>query len=82
MAYRFFTIPIKDEGNATKELNHFLTAHRIVSEKMELAHDGTNSLWVVGWVERSETHQWSKHSKAYKKTNTMLKLSKFLKISI
>jgi len=47
MAYRFFTIPIKDEGSATEELNNFLSSHRIVSEKMELIHDGTNSFWVV-----------------------------------
>lgn len=47
MPYKFFTIPIHDDGKAADELNRFLAGYRIVGEEIELIHDGGNSRWVA-----------------------------------
>jgi len=47
MRYKFFTIPIGDDGKAEDELNRFLSTHRVLTHDAELVHDGQNSVWAV-----------------------------------
>jgi superfamily II DNA helicase RecQ len=45
MAYRFFTIPIKDEGMSAAELNGFLRGHRVLSVDRRWVEQGSESFW-------------------------------------
>jgi hypothetical protein len=45
MAYRFFTIPIQDPGEAEAELNGFLHSHRVLSVERKWIEGGMSSCW-------------------------------------
>jgi superfamily II DNA helicase RecQ len=44
---RFFTIPIQDSGEASGELNKFLSSHRVLSIERHFVADGVNSAWAL-----------------------------------
>jgi superfamily II DNA helicase RecQ len=45
MAYRFFTIPIRDEGAAAAELNGFLRSRKVLSVDRRWVDQGSESFW-------------------------------------
>ena len=45
MAYRFFAIPIRDEGSAAAELNGFLRSHRVLAVDRRWVEQGSESFW-------------------------------------
>jgi superfamily II DNA helicase RecQ len=46
MSFAFFLVPIEDEGGrAAKELNQFLSTHRVVNIQRRLIEQGANSAW-------------------------------------
>jgi superfamily II DNA helicase RecQ len=45
MAYRFFTVPIQDGGDATAELNGFLACHRVLAVDRRWVEQGAASFW-------------------------------------
>lgn len=45
MAYRFFVIPIRDEGSTAAELNGFLRSHRVLAVDRRWVEAGTESFW-------------------------------------
>lgn len=45
MAYRFFTIPIQDSGEASRELNAFLSTHKVLSVDRRWVDQGPASFW-------------------------------------
>jgi superfamily II DNA helicase RecQ len=45
MAYRFFVIPIRDEGPAAAELNGFLRSHRVLAVDRRWVDQGAASFW-------------------------------------
>ena len=47
MKLQFFTIPVNDPQVATKEINAFLAAHRVVTVERQFVANGANSLWSV-----------------------------------
>jgi superfamily II DNA helicase RecQ len=47
MQLSFFTIPVYGSGEAAKELNGFLTGHRVLAIERHLVQDGANSAWAV-----------------------------------
>ena len=57
MKYSFFTIPVRDPGQAQDELNSFLTQHRVVSVVKEFINNGANSCWslCVEWVDKKDS---------------------------
>ena len=55
MAYRVFTIPIRDARTAEQELNGFLGSHRVLSVDLRWVDRGEDSFWVF-CVDYLETH--------------------------
>ena len=46
MSFAFFLVPIEDDGGrAAKELNQFLSTHRVVNIQRRLIEQGANSAW-------------------------------------
>jgi superfamily II DNA helicase RecQ len=45
MAYRFFTISIRDDGTAEAELNAFLASHRVLAVDRRWVEQGGDSFW-------------------------------------
>ena len=45
MAFKFFTIPIQDNGSAEAELNAFLRSHRVLAVERRWVEQGGNSFW-------------------------------------
>ena len=45
MAYRIFTVPIQDTGQAVSELNGFLGSHKILSVDRRWVEQGSMSFW-------------------------------------
>jgi hypothetical protein len=45
MAYRLFTLPINDPGEAENELNGFLATHRVLSVDRRFVEEGERSFW-------------------------------------
>jgi len=45
MKYSFFVIPIKNVGEAERELNAFLSTHRVLTVHREFVSSGENSFW-------------------------------------
>jgi len=45
MKYSFFVIPIKNVGEAERELNAFLATHRVLTVQREFVSAGENSFW-------------------------------------
>ena len=45
MAYRVFTLPVRDPGAAETELNGFLASHRVLSVDRRFALEGERSFW-------------------------------------
>jgi hypothetical protein len=45
MAYRFFVVPIRDDGSAAAELNGFLRSHRVLAVDRRWAEAGSESFW-------------------------------------
>ena len=45
MAFKFFTIPVRDDGSAEAELNAFLRGHRVLAVKRRWVDQGSNSFW-------------------------------------
>jgi hypothetical protein len=43
MAYRVFTLPVRDPGAAETELNGFLASHRVLSVDQRFVEDGERS---------------------------------------
>ncbi len=54
MAYRFFVVPVHDEGSAIAELNGFVRSHRVLSVDRRWVDQGTESFWsfCVDYLER------------------------------
>jgi hypothetical protein len=48
MAYRVFTLPVRDPGAAETELNGFLASHRVLSVDQRFVEDGERSFWTFG----------------------------------
>jgi len=55
MAFKFFTIPIHDAGQAEGELNGFLRSHRVLSVDRRWVEEGASSFWsfCVDYLETS-----------------------------
>jgi superfamily II DNA helicase RecQ len=55
MSYRFFVIPIRDEGSVTAELNGFLRSHRVLAVDRRWVDAGSESFWsfCVDYLEHS-----------------------------
>jgi hypothetical protein len=47
MAYRVFTLPVRDPGAAETELNGFLASHRVLSVDQRFVEDGERSFQLV-----------------------------------
>jgi hypothetical protein len=45
MAYRVFTLPVRDPGAAETELNGFLASHRVLSVDRRFVEEGERSFW-------------------------------------
>ncbi len=45
MPFRFFCVPVRDEGTATSELNVFLHSHRVLAVDRRWVDLGTESFW-------------------------------------
>ncbi|MBY0227916.1 MAG: HRDC domain-containing protein [Gemmataceae bacterium] len=45
MPYKFFVVPIMDNGQAEAELNAFLRSHRVLNSSREWVAQGTSSFW-------------------------------------
>lgn len=45
MAYRTFSLPVRDDGSAAEELNQFLRSHRILQVTSHCVTEGPNSFW-------------------------------------
>ena len=45
MPFRFFTIPIQDNGEAEAQLNAFLATHRVLSVDRRWVEQGSQSFW-------------------------------------
>src|SRR4051794_22092855 len=45
MAFRFFTVPIQDDGTAAEELNAFLRGHRVLAVDRRWVDQGPASFW-------------------------------------
>ncbi len=45
MAYRFFVVPIRDEGSAAADLNGFLRSHRVLAVDRRWVEAGSESFW-------------------------------------
>jgi len=45
MQFKFFIIPVTDNGESQKELNSFLRNHRILEETHELIAGKNGSIW-------------------------------------
>jgi len=45
MAYRVFTLPVRDPGASETELNGFLASHRVLSVDRRFVEDGERSFW-------------------------------------
>ena len=51
----FFLVPVVGSADAEKELNRFLTSHRVVTVDREFIPDGCNSAWAICVTVASET---------------------------
>jgi superfamily II DNA helicase RecQ len=47
VSFAFFTIPVRDSGNAETELNSFLRAHKILAVERRWVDSGANSFWAI-----------------------------------
>jgi superfamily II DNA helicase RecQ len=47
MAFKFFTIPLRDESSMESELNAFLRAHRVLGVERHFVERGANSFWTL-----------------------------------
>ena len=47
MPFKFFTVPVRDDGNAAEELNSFLLSHRILAVDRRWVDQGTDSFWAI-----------------------------------
>jgi hypothetical protein len=45
MPFQFFTVPVRDDGNAADELNSFLHSHRILAIDRRWVDQGNDSFW-------------------------------------
>src|SRR5262249_189933 len=45
MPFRFFTVPIQDDGRASGELNAFLQSHRTLAVDRRWVDEGASSFW-------------------------------------
>jgi superfamily II DNA helicase RecQ len=45
MAYRVFTLPVREHGAAETELNGYLTSHRVLSVDRRFVEEGERSFW-------------------------------------
>jgi superfamily II DNA helicase RecQ len=45
MAFRFFTVPVQDDGRATGELNGFLRGHKVLAVDRRWVEQGPASFW-------------------------------------
>ena len=45
MAFKFFTVPIRDNGSAEAELNAFLVGHRVLAVERRWVDLGQESFW-------------------------------------
>lgn len=45
MPYRFFTVPIQDEGSAAEQLNGFLRSHKVLAVDRRWVEQGPSSFW-------------------------------------
>lgn len=55
MSFKFFTVPIQDDGTAATELNGFLRSHRVLSVDRRWVEQGTSSFWCfcIDYLEHS-----------------------------
>ena len=47
IAYRVFTLPVRDPGAAETELNGFLVSHRVLAVDQRFVEDGERSFWTL-----------------------------------
>ena len=47
MAFKFFTIPIRDSQSAEAELNAFLSSHKVLTVERQWVEDGPDSFWAL-----------------------------------
>jgi hypothetical protein len=47
MAFKFFTIPLRDVLSAESELNAFLGSHRVLGVDRQMVDRGANSFWTL-----------------------------------
>jgi len=54
---KFFTVPAVDAGDAEREINAFLSSHRILTLDRQLVSDGAGSFWAlcVSYLEPGRT---------------------------
>lgn len=45
MAFKFFTIPARDDGRAEADLNGFLRSHTVLAVEQRWVEQGVNSFW-------------------------------------
>ncbi len=55
MSFKFFTVPIQDDGTAEAELNGFLRSHRVLSVDRRWVDQGAASFWsfCIDYLEHS-----------------------------
>jgi hypothetical protein len=47
MAFKFFTIPLRDVLSVASELNAFLGSHRVLGVDRQMVDRGANSFWTL-----------------------------------
>lgn len=45
MSFKFFVVPIRDDGSAERELNAFLSSHRVLDVDRRWVDQGVSSYW-------------------------------------
>jgi superfamily II DNA helicase RecQ len=57
MAFAFFTVPVRDSGEAEASLNGFLCSHKILTIDRRWVDDGANSFWslCIDYLKSSST---------------------------
>lgn len=55
MGFKFFTIPVRNEGTAEAELNNFLQRHHVLAVDRRWVEQGADSFWsfCVDYLDRS-----------------------------
>ncbi len=64
MPYKFYCIPVRDDGTATVELNSFLCNHRVLTVERRWVDQGSESFWAlcIDYLESSSAEAFAGRS--------------------